>query len=489
MTPDGKVLFIVHDLYQEDNHFPSGIGYLAAVLKQKGCEVTIFSQDVFHYTNDILAQYLTANTFDLICIGFLAARYIETVRPLCEVINCHKKNAWLVLGGHGPSPIPEYILKDTKADIIAIGESEDTICELLRCKLDNGDLSRVKGIAYRTNSDILVNERRKPIRDLDLLPFPEWSLFPMDKYTTSLKLFGMTDQERTLGIITSRGCINRCNFCYRLEKGIRFRSIPNVIEEIIHLKERYGVIYFIMMDELFVYPKKRIFEFCEQLEKHDLKIKFSCNARVDIFDKELALCLKDCGCKFLNFGMESSEQKVLDLMNKHTSVEQNIRAAEIAREVGIGLGLNFIWGNLGDSEESLKNNVKLIKKYNTYDQLRTIRPVTPYPGCDLYYDAIRRGVLKGPDDFFKRFKNSDLMLVNFMDIPENKVYQVLYNANKELILDYYQHTSGELMDAENLINNFYQLYFYGKSTFRGARHYKKIVEVPVNSSIKDKNNE
>ncbi len=470
----GKVLFIVHDVYQEDNDFPLGIGYLAAVLKKEGVEVKICCQDIFHYSNAELAKlFLKNESYDLICIGFLAARFKETVLDLCATVNKFKKNALLVLGGHGPSPIPEYVLEKTAADVITIGEAEETIVELLKCKLEGGDFSQIKGVAYRGREGVVINERRKPIMELDSIPFPEWSLFPMERYTTCQKLFGMDKDDKMLGILTSRGCFNRCNFCYRMEKGIRFRSVENVVEEMKILKEKYGVSYFFMNDELFNFPKKRTFEFCESLRKNNLKIKFSCNARVDAFDEETAICLKESGCKFLNFGMESSDQNVLDLMKKNTTVEQNIRAAEIAKKVGIGLGLNFIWGNKGDTEESLRNNVELIKKYNTYDQIRTIRPMTPYPGCDLYYEAIERGLLSGPEDFFSKFKNSDLLTVNFTDIPEEKFYKLLFDANKELVIDYFMHTTKDMEAANSLINNFYELYFKGDVKFRGARHYTK----------------
>jgi radical SAM superfamily enzyme YgiQ (UPF0313 family) len=233
------------------------------------------------------------------------------------------------------------------------------------------------------------------------------------------------------------------------------------------------VTYFLISDELFVFPRKRIFDFRDALEASKMKIKFFCNARVDTFDEEVAKCLKECGCQFLNFGMESADQRVLELMNKRTTVEQNIQAAEIAKKVGIGLGLNFIWGNKGDTEESLRKNVDLIMRYNTYDQLRTIRPVTPYPGSDLYYEAIKSGLLQGPEDFFNKFKNSDLLTVNFTNIPEGIFYKLLFEINKQLILDYYMHTSKDMKTAERLIKDFFELYFEGKITFRGARHYVK----------------
>src|SRR4030042_5232429 len=130
---NGKVLLIVHDVYQKDNQFPTGMAYLAAVLKKEGVDVKICCQDVFHYSNEELAKLFLKNTrYDLIGVGFLAARFKETVLGLCNTINKYKKNAWLVLGGPGPSPIPGYVLKETKADIIAIGEAEETIVDLLK---------------------------------------------------------------------------------------------------------------------------------------------------------------------------------------------------------------------------------------------------------------------------------------------------------------------------------------------------------------------
>ncbi len=472
MVGNGRVLFIIHDVYQDDNHFPSGVGYMGAILKEQGTDVKVYSQDVFHYTNEELAKYLQKEHFDLIGVGFMAARFTETVEPLCKVINKYKKDAWLVLGGQGPSPIPEYMLKTTDAHIVAIGEAEYIMVDLLKQKLESGDLSKVKGIAYRDGQEIYINERRKLVRDLDSLPFPDCSLFPMKEYTTCLKFDDMSDDDRVFSIITSRGCINRCNFCYRMEKGLRFRSIKNVIEEIITLKEKYGINYFVMNDELFIYPRKRIFEFHDELERNDLKIKYQCSGRVDIMDEEVAQALIESGCTLLIYGVESMDQDVLDLIDKHTTVEQNIQAAEVSMKTKLGIGINILWGNKGDTEESLKKNVQFLKKYNTYHQVRTIRPVTPYPGCPLYYEAINKGLLSGPEDFFAKFKNSDLLLVNFTNIPEKKFYKLLYESNKELILDHYSHTSKNMNEAKQLIQNFYDLYFQNNISFRGARRYE-----------------
>lgn len=470
MRNQGRVLFVIHDNYQDDNIFPMGQGYLAAMLKKAGAEVFIYCQDVFHYTNDDLAEYLTHHQFDLIGLGFMAARFKRTVKGLCEVINDHKKNAWLVLGGHGPTPIPEYILKITQADVVVMGEGEETIVELLHCKINNPEkISDIKGIAYRLDKKIVVNKRRSPVIKLDNIPFPEWELFPMEKYTTCLKFTGMRDGDKAFPIVTTRGCINRCSFCYRMEKGIRARGLHNIIEEIKFLNSFHGINYFHFADELSVISKKRVFEFVSLLEKNKLDIRYRMDCRTDLFDDEIAKSLKDSGCVFLNIGFESTDQRVLDMMNKNVTVEQNIRAAEIANKYGIGIGLNFIWGLPGDNEDTLKKNADFIKKFNLYDQIRTIRPVTPYPGSPLYYEGIRRGLLAGPEDFFEKFKNADLYMVNFIDIPEKDIYRMLFEVNKDLILDHYKHTNNDMEAANHLIEKFYNLYFKEDTDFNGPR--------------------
>jgi len=469
-----NVLLIAHDVYQDYNEFPLGIGYLAAMLEKNDFSVEVYCMDVFHYTNKELAEKLSKNEYDVIGVGFMAARFTETIVNLCKAVKEHKKNAWFVLGGPGPSPIPEYMLKKTQADIVAIGESEEIIVDIVKCKTCNQkDLSSIKGIAYRKEKKITVNPRRVPVKKLDELPFPAWHLFPMDIYTTCLHYVGMDKDDKMLSMITSRGCVNRCSFCYRLEKAIRLRSVQNVIDEIIELKKRFGVNCIHMADELFLVSKKRIFEFERLLKENDLEIKYTANARTDIFDREIAESLKRTGCILLNIGFESSSQHVLNRMNKNTTVEQNIRALEISKEVQLHVGLNFIWGFPNDTKESLDGNKELIKKYNQYHQIRTIRPVTPYPGCDLYYEAVDNGLIDGPGDFFDRFKNSDLVTVNFTEFPEKQIYEWLFEVNKNLILDHYTHTNQDISVADEMISNFKNLYDGKTTKFRGARRYAK----------------
>lgn len=456
-----KVLFIRQDEYQYDPPFPLGIGYLAAVLQKYGVEVTIYNQDLFRYPDSHLINHLQKNEYNLICIGFHAPRLHINILNLCNIVNKYKKQAWFVLGGHGPSPIPEYILRITKADIIAVGEAEDTFLELIKTDMNRSKLKEIDGIAYKDDNEIVINKRRNPIKDLDSIPFPAWNLFPMEEYTTRPSRVGKDPQEKVGHMILSRGCVGRCNFCYRLEKGFRYRSISNILDEIIELREKYNITYFVFNDELALYPQKRIFALKDALDKKGIHIKFTASTRAELFNengREIASVLKEMGCCYLGIGFESANQTVLNNMGKKTTVEQNHHAAQCVNTAKIPLGLFFIWGNIGDNENTLKEDVSFIKQYNTYPDIRTIRPPTPYPGAPLYDYAIERKMITGPEDFFNKYVNGDLLTVNFTDIEDKKFYELLLEANTELIFDYYDHTTKQYNEAKSLVKTYADLY-------------------------------
>lgn len=478
MSAKGKILFVIHDVYQNDNEFPLGPAYLAAILTRNGYEVQTYCQDVFHYTNEELAKFLDDNDFDIIGLGFLAARYAETIRPLAKVINAHKKKAKFVLGGHGVTATPEYILCDTQADVAVLGEAESTIIPIVEKIIGGLDLSEQAAVAFWRGDKVIVNSRVKPVANLDSIPLPQWDLFPVEKYINSTKLPGSSPDDKTICVLTSRGCINRCSFCYRMETGIRVRSINNVFEELSILNSKYGITYFEFIDEMFIPNHQRIVDFVAAIKKLETPIKYYCQARVELAkDKEALKLLVDSGCQILNLGLESLDQNVLDLMGKRTRVEDNYEAVENTIASGMHPGLNFIWANPGDSIESLNKIVDFLLKYDTLGQLRTIRPPTPFPGCPLYYQAIQEGKLKGPGDFFDKFTNSDRLTVNYTNLSDSEVYAALLDANSRLIKNHYKKKNKSLVEAEVMIAKFRRLYFPTcpeDVRFRGARHYDKI---------------
>ena len=160
---------------------------------------------------------------------------------------------------------------------------------------------------------------------------------------------------------------------------------------------------------------------------------------------------------------------MLDDIGKNVTVEQNIHTLEVCKDAGLKTGLNFIWGFGEDDKKTLFKNVSIIKKYNSYIQVRTIRPVTPYPGTPLFKRAVREGRLNGSGDFFDRFKNSDRITVNFTKFSDEQCYEWLYQANSELLVDHHKHKSED--NAIELIKDFGKLYQNEDYKFRGVRKY------------------
>jgi radical SAM superfamily enzyme YgiQ (UPF0313 family) len=210
--------------------------------------------------------------------------------------------------------------------------------------------------------------------------------------------------------------------------------------------------------------EKRIIGFCEALLDADIKIHFDCNGRLNTAKPYVLKLMKKAGCSYINYGIESLDQKVLDLMNKHQTIEEIYDGIEATISAGINPGFNLLWNNIADNEETLKKAVEFLKKYNTYSEIRTIKPVTPYPGSKLYYNAIKQGLLEGPEDFYEhKHLNSDRITVNFMDMSDEKAYELLYEANSELLKDHYDHLCNETIDAHRL------LYSGQNVNFRGVR--------------------
>ncbi len=468
-----NVLLIIHDVYQDFNVFPLAYGYLAAMLQTAGYSVEVYCMDVFHYTNAQLEKKLLNSEYDLIGAGFMPARFEETIVGLCESVNKYKKNAWFFLGGPGPTPIPEYMLQRTRADLVLMGEAEHSIVEVMDAKLGKRRLSEIKGITYWESDQVKVNPRRPVFRDLDSLPWPAWDLFPMESYTQSWRMAGMDSDEKTCAIIANRGCTDTCSFCYRIEKGLRLRNLNEIIKEMKYLTAKYGITYFHFLEELSTFPRNRVFEFERLLKENNLNVKWCCNSRAPLFDEEVALSLKKAGCLFVNIGFESVDQTVLDEMNKRVTAEDNLKALQVANKVEIGMGLNFIWGFEKDTKETLWKNVKAIKTYTRFDQVRTIRPPTPYPGSPLYYQAIEKGIISGPDDFFKKFRNSDLITFNFTRFSDQECNEMLFEANKELVFHHFRNAGGDLEEANQIIEGYRRLYLEGDYKFRGARRYDK----------------
>jgi anaerobic magnesium-protoporphyrin IX monomethyl ester cyclase len=459
-----KILLVAYDNDSYMSWFPLGLGHIGSILLKHGHDVVIYNQDMHHYPEEHLTDYLNKNRFDVVGVSIIAGYYqYRKLLKISSAVNKSKNRPIYIIGGHGPSPEPEYFLKKTLADFAILGEGEVTVIELLEAISGKKSLRGVKGIAYREDENVIINEKRGLIKDIDSIPFPAYKLFPMEYYRL-LRAPHSANKDFVIPILSGRGCPFKCNFCYRLDEGFRPRNNESIIEEIKLLKKDYGVTYILFGDELLMSSIKRTISLCEALIKSGLNIKWACNGRLNYAKPDVLKLMKKSGCVFINYGIEAMDDQILKNMNKALTTECIIKGIEATLAEEISPGFNIIFGNIGENAETLNKGVDFLLKYDDGAQLRTIRPVTPYPGSPLYYYAIEKGLLKDCEDFYEnKHTNSDLLAINFTDMTDNGFHRALLEANTRLLRNYFEKIMRTTIEqAQNL-------YIKKDSGFRGFR--------------------
>lgn len=459
-----KILLVVYDNESYIHFFPIGLAHIAAVLKKAGHEVDIYNQDKEHHPDEHLTYFLDNNHFDVIGVSVIGGYYqYRKLLALSRAINNSKNRPFYIIGGHGPSPEPDYFLNKTLANAIVVGEGEITILELIEAIASNSSLKGIQGIAFRNGDDVTINDKRPLISDIDSIPWPAYELFPIDYYRLMREAHS-ANTDFVMPILSGRGCIFRCNFCYRMDEGFRPRSADAIIEEIRFLKNQYRITYIEFADELLMSSIKRTTELCNAFLEADLKFKWFCSGRLNFAKPQVLKLMKKTGCVFINYGIEAMDDQILKNMNKSLTTGIIREGIESTLNAGISPGFNIIFGNIGENRETLEKGVEFLLKYDDGSQRRTIRPVTPYPGSPLYYYAIEKGLLVDCADFYEnKHVNSDLLSVNFTDLTDDEFHQALLEANSRLLQNYYQ------KQLEDVLRQAHNLYLAKDSSFRGFR--------------------
>jgi len=459
-----KILLVVYDNDAYIHWFPQGLAYIASILEKRGDEVIIYSQDINHYGDEHLTRFLDTNRFDVVGVSVIAGYYqYRKLLRISEAVNNSKQRPFYIIGGHGPSPEPEYFLKKTGADVVVRGEGEITIVELLAALENRKPFNTVSGIAFMKDGEATITPDRPLMKDIDTIPFPAYHLFPIEHYRL-MRMPHVKNNDFVMPLLSGRGCTFKCNFCYRMDEGFRPRNNQSIIEEILFLKKTYGITYIAFADELLMSSIQRTLSLCEDFLKAGLGIKWDCNGRLNYARPDVLKVMKKAGCVFINYGIEALDDQILKNMNKCLTVDQIVKGIEATLISGISPGFNIIFGNIGENKKTLSKGVKFLLKYDDGSQLRTIRPVTPYPGSPLYYYAIKNGLLKDCKDFYERkHTNSDLVAVNFTDMKDEEFHKALFEANSKLINNYFKHKSKDFVSQAR------KLYFSKNAAFRGFR--------------------
>jgi len=377
-------------IWNMPTQMPLGLGYLAAVLEKAGYQVKIFDSMV--EKSPIIEEL---NRFKPDLVGISANTPL--IKSAWQIASEIKKNlnVFIVLGGPHPTALPEESLEKPFIDAVAIGEGEETMLELVQAIKEKISLKGILGLSYKENRKIIHNNPRPLIEELDKLPFPAYHLFKVDEYSVTQPLRDKPLKKgRAFYIMTSRGCPYGCSFCFKGVYGQtwRPRSAENVILEWEFLVKQMNAKEIGVQDDLFNFDKKRALKICQLLvEKNLNNIPWITNngIRVNFTDEELLAAMKKAGCKRVAFGVESGDQKILDNIHKKITLEMVKKVFAISKKIKIETMGFFMFGNLGEDEETMEKTIKFSIELDPLVAHFSI--ATPFPGTDFFQIVEKRG--------------------------------------------------------------------------------------------------
>ena len=389
--------------------FPLGLAYISSILKASGHTVTCLNLN--HYqgnTQDILHARLKGDTtYHVACTGGLSTQYAQ-IKAIVEAIQSSGSKAKIVLGGGLISSEPELMFETLKPDYVVVGEGEETIRELAATLEQSGAPSSVPGIGYcLADGRFITTPARKPITNIDALPWPDFDGFEFETYLDNLKptdqyFYDHVDFPRVYPIVTSRSCPFQCTFCYHpIGTQYRQRSLNSVMQELETNVLRHKINTLAIYDELFTNDIARVYDFCERItrlrSKLSWELRWGCQMRVNKIDDKLLATMRDAGCYMVSYGFESYSLKVLSSMKKHITPPEIARAVDLTLKNHISIQANFIFGDRAETLETARETLDYWKAH-THAGIQ-LGFINPYPGTQLYDYCLEKGVIKDKLDF------------------------------------------------------------------------------------------
>jgi radical SAM superfamily enzyme YgiQ (UPF0313 family) len=310
---------------------------------------------------------------------------LMTRSKVLQVVAAAKElGSYVVVGGPDPANyLEEYLSRG--ADVIAIGEGELTLEELVPHLLQHGpaNLDNILGIAFRKDDGAIVRTEARPmIADLDAQPFPDRAAIDQDEY---VNVWRKHHGQGSVSLITARGCPYTCTWCSHSVFGYshRRRTPHNVVDEVEHIVDRYHPDLLWYADDVFTINHKWLFEYAAEMERRGFHLPFETISREDRLNEEVVETLARLGCYRLWVGAESGSQKILDRMKRRTNAERMREMVHLLQKHGIEVGMFIMLGYDGEERSDLEATVEHLKEACPDTFLTTVAyPIkgTPYYG-------------------------------------------------------------------------------------------------------------
>ena len=414
---------LVYPSYGEEQHslyFPFGLAYVASSLLKAGHQVTVVDMEGDCLTVASAVDLVLKSDPEIVAFGGMVTRF-RFVKELALKMRSLLPGVFFTAGNSGVTTVPSVYLEACKLDCVVLGEGEVTSVELVDALEARSDWHDVPGLAWLDDTGKLMKSpMRAAIVDLDTLPWPAWDLFPIENYVSSMD--HRQKKVRHLEALASRGCPFNCVYCYRIYgRNVRRRSPESIVAELEELVSRFKIEYTGFPDDLFTSDREFVIKTCKLMKERLPGIKWSCLGRVNTIDKELLEIMKDAGCDWISYGIESGSDRMLDLMQRGVTAKQCLEAVKLTESVGIHAEGSFVIGMFGETRDSVKATVDFCL---AADITAPMLFVTPYPGTAIFNTAMEKGLIPNLEDFLMQMNAADELLVNLTDFSNHELREL-----------------------------------------------------------------
>ncbi|MGE4158921.1 MAG: radical SAM protein [Planctomycetota bacterium] len=374
MTGEGGMSSVFAWLKRRKLRMPVvSMGYLNAIFRQAGHEV-------------LICEKPPKEACDLVLMPTSIVGAREEQEAAREIKRRHPNT---LIGFFGAFPRVDKEPFLAAGDFIIVGEPEAWAMKFandFRVGATLGSPSLTGGASPAPTMNIIPRLTglidSEEIKDLDTLPDPDWTGFPVATY----RYGPMLSKSPFLPLTTARGCPYDCFYCpYMVDQGKVYRrhSIPRVMGQIKNAIEKHGVKSILFRDIVFSMNKKRTRELCEAIISSGLKFQWGAETRIDCLDEDLVRLMRQSGCEALHFGVESSDNAILEEAGRRgMELDHQMKMVSFCEGLGIKVVCFYILGFVSDTVETMEKTIDYACRLNS--SVAQFGIMTPYPGTRLF---------------------------------------------------------------------------------------------------------
>lgn len=437
---------------------------LCNVLTRAGYHSVFYDIDAIRPSMEDLKLHFEMEQYDIVGISAVVSTGYEYAKRLAKIIKESSPKTQIVLGGNLAAAY-EVILRKCRIDICVIGEGEKVLLNLVKhyekhrsLKPENGQLYGIKGIAFLEKGDVckftgpekLISSEEIEQPDYELLDrfsdIKQYILDPMtrDDFSYDPRSYEIHRQGKKMAtVFTAKGCVNRCTFCHRWIKGYRVFSVDKILMTMNHLIDKYNVGFFCFSDECFGENKEWLDDFIEAVRPLDILFQIG-GARVSLIKQDHSVIrrLKEVGLTAIYFGMESGSDKILKIMEKNATSDDNLEAARICAEAGIFTIIQLVIGMPGENEKTIHETIEFIKQATgdlPYPPILSVNYLQALPGTPSYEYLRKQGLIgksiEEEEDYLLRVSDINaLEFKQYINVSEEPLSKVKSWQKKIVIL-------------------------------------------------------